>query len=109
VRSTEIKEGLLLVLPGIGTLRFARAWETKDCRLETEEETSNFFEKGREVGKALAVAFPGNKELSASSLALTGFIVAGLITDQRDHKRYIDGFVAGFYEVNPVEPMGISI
>lgn len=97
----------IIDLPSV-TLRFTRAWETKDCRIETEEEAANFYERGKATGKRLAESFPGTV-LPTVCLAMLGKVTADLIANQRDRDRYGDGVVAGFYEVNPAEPTGISI
>jgi hypothetical protein len=62
----------------------------------------DFFEKGRVQGETHARTFPGTV-LSMQELALLGRLVADFVADQRDRERYIDGFVVGFYEVNPAE------
>ena len=68
----------------------------------------NFFEKGKEQGKMHAETF-SHMALSMQELALLGRLVANFIANQQDRNRYIDGFVAGFYEVNPAEPTTLSI
>lgn len=66
-------------------------------------EVTDYYEKGKEIGRKYG------KEFGSLDVALLAVVACDLIEGQGKRQQYIDGFCAGFYEVNPVEPTGVSI